>query len=138
MNKQEILKKTLIIASIIKSKGGPMQSVTSLIHNNPELLLMTTEELEKKLYLIINNNFTYAILLIENNLYKWSILENNTFGPFITNSMLETNNNYIIEMIINSINKYIKFTNIDPNYSLEKKVELFKRINKNEEGYHLK
>ena len=99
---------------------------------------MSTEELQRQLHLIVNNNITYAILLIIDNEYKWSVLKDIGFGPFITSNAIQKNNDYIVEMIINSIEKFTQYADIDENDTLEEKVEYFSRIRKNEDGYHLK
>jgi len=138
MNKQDILKQTLNIANIIKRKGCNIQSAFTLVKNNPELLKIDINELEKRLYLIINHNIIYALLYVEENNYSWSILKNNEFGPFIKNIANHHNNDYIIEMIIESIEKYNKITSPMSNQTLEEKIKQFDLIKKNEEGYHLK
>lgn len=137
MSKQEIFKQTLIIISILKRKGINIQEAMTLIRNNPELLQVDYQELEKRLYLVINHNSIYAALYVEENAYSWSLYKENTFAPFVTSTASERNNDYIIEMMIDSIEKYSKIRQ-EQNDTLEEKIEQFKLIKKNEDGYHLK
>lgn len=137
MSKQEILKKILIISSILKRKGINIKRSISLILNNPELLNVDYKELEKRLFIIVNHNQVYAALYVKENIYSWSVLKNNIFSRFVTSEAKENNNDYIIEMMIESIDKYSKIIN-DQNVTLEQKIGQYQLIKKNEDGYHLK
>lgn len=137
MNKQEMYKRTLIIISILKRKGIGIQEAMTLIRNNPKLLQIDYKELEKRLYLVINHNNIYAALYVEENTYSWSLWRDNSFTPFVASTASEKNNDYIIEMMISSIEKYFKIKQ-EQKDTLEEKIEQFHLIKKNEDGYHLK
>lgn len=138
MNKIETYTKILLIAKIIKNKGGNYKHALSLIKNNPGLLSLNEHELETRLYLILNHASLYAILYVENNGYSWSILKDNQFGSLVQDTADKKNNDYIIEMILDSINKYQKISGYDKEQTLEEKMQQFQLVKKNEEGYHLK
>lgn len=138
MNKEEIKAKTLEIAKIIHKKGGNSKSTLSLIRNNPNLLNMNPKVLENQLYLIINHSTVYAILFVEENDYYWSVLEHEEFGPLISSKAHQENNDYIIDMMIESVNKYFSYQAPEEKQTLEEDLKTFSSIRKNEEGYHLK
>lgn len=137
INKQDMYKNTLIAINILKRKGIGIQEAISLIRANPFILQIDYHELEKRLYLIINHSNIYAALYVEDNTYSWSLWKDNTFTPFVTSTANEKNNDYIIEMMINSIEKYFKIRQ-EQKDTLEEKIEQFNLIKKNEDGYHLK
>lgn len=132
-NYEEIMK----IIKIIKSKGIGFKDALTLVRNNLNLLNIPKEELEHRLFVIMNNSIIYAILYVEENNYAWSIYQENGFGPFINKNIDKNNHNYIIEMMIEAIKKFSKKRMI-PNQSLEDQIVEFKEIKQNDEGYHLK
>ena len=94
MNK-ETYKQIINIVKIIKNKGVSFQDALTLVKNNLELLNIPEEELEHRLFIIMNNTLIYAILYVEENNYAWSIYQENSFGNFIKNKY-KNNHNYII------------------------------------------
>lgn len=126
------------IIKIMKNRGIPFQSALSLIKNNMELLQIPEEELEQRLFIVMNNTILYAILYVEENNYAWSIYQENSFGRFINKNTDKKNHNYIIEMMLDAVKKYNQKSQISPNQSLEKQIIEFNLIKQNEEGYHLK
>lgn len=137
MNKQNY-EQIINIIRIIKNKGISFQDALTLVRNNIELLSIPEEELEHRLFIVMNNTLVYAILYVEENNYAWSVYQENGFGPFINKSVDKNNHNYIIEMMLESIKKISKKRISLLNQTLEKQIGEFKEIKQNEEGYHLK
>lgn len=130
----EMYKKALHITKIIKDKGGNIKEALSLIKNNPKLLELPLSDIDNHLYLIINAHVIYAALYVANNNYWWSNLKDEEFLAFVNTDF---NADYIIDMVMASIDKYLAHTTEKPQ-SLEEKIKLYNLIKKNEEGYHLK
>lgn len=137
MNKNNY-EQILSIVKIIKSKGVDFQTALTLIKNNLSLLTIPEEELEHRLFIIMNNTTIYAVLYVEENNYAWSIYQENSFGPFIRKNVDKNNHNYIIEMMLEAVKKFNQKKQSDFKKSLEEQVEEFNQIQQNEEGYHLK
>lgn len=137
MNKQSY-EQIINIIKIIKNKGVSFQNALTLVKNNIELLNIPEEELEHRLFIIMNNTIIYAILYVEENNYSWSIYQENGFGPFINKNIDKNNHNYIIEMMLEAIKKFSKKRTNSLAQSLEEQIGEFKEIKQNEEGYHLK
>ena len=109
----------------------------SFISNNLDYILKH-KEIANKIFFICNNTEIYAILIVNENNYYWSICQNNTSYPL--EEKTEKNNDYIVEMIINFINEK-KFQNIIPNLqemNTETKIKALKNIKLNSKGYHIK
>ena len=109
----------------------------SFISNNLNYILKH-KEIANKIFFICNNTEIYAILIVHDNNYYWSICHNNTSYPL--EEKTEKNNDYIVEMIINFINEK-KFQNIIPNLqemNTETKIKALKNIKLNSKGYHIK
>ena len=109
----------------------------SFISNNLNYILKH-KEIANKIFFICNNTEIYAILIVNENNYYWSICHNNTSYPL--EEKTEKNNDYIVEMIINFINEK-KFQNIIPNLqemNTETKIKTLKNIKLNSKGYHIK
>lgn len=109
----------------------------SFISNNLDYILKH-KEIANKIFFICNNTEIYAILIVNENNYYWSICHNNTSYPL--EEKTEKNNDYIVEMIINFINEK-KFQNIIPNLqemNTETKIKALKNIKLNSKGYHIK
>lgn len=109
----------------------------SFISNNLNYILKH-KEIANKIFFIYNNTEIYAILIVNDNNYYWSICHNNTSYPL--EEKTEKNNDYIVEMIINFINEK-KFQNIIPNLqemNTETKIKALKNIKLNSKGYHIK
>ena len=109
----------------------------SFISNNLNYILKHKER-ANKIFFICNNTEIYAILIVNDNNYYWSICHNNTSYPL--EEKTEKNNDYIVEMIINFINEK-KFQNIIPNLqemNTETKIKALKNIKLNSKGYHIK
>ncbi len=109
----------------------------SFISNNLNYILKH-KEIANKIFFICNNTEIYAILIVNDNNYYWSICHNNTSYPL--EEKTEKNNDYIVEMIINFINEK-KFQNIIPNLqemNTETKIKALKNIKLNSKGYHIK
>lgn len=109
----------------------------SFISNNLNYILKH-KEIANKIFFICNNTEIYAILIVNENNYYWSICHNNTSYPL--EEKTEKNNDYIVEMIINFINEK-KFQNIIPNLqemNTETKIKALKNIKLNSKGYHIK
>ena len=70
----------------------------SFISNNLNYILKH-KEIANKIFFICNNTEIYAILIVNDNNYYWSICHNNTSYPL--EEKTEKNNDYIVEMIIN-------------------------------------
>lgn len=137
MNKNNY-EQILSIVKIIKSKGVDFQTALTLVKNNLSLLTIPEEELEHRLFIIMNNTTIYAVLYVEENNYAWSIYRENSFGPFIRKNVDKNNHNYIIEMMLEAVKKFNQKKQSDFKKSLEEQVEEFNQIQQNEEGYHLK
>lgn len=125
------------IVKIIKNKGISFQDALTLIKNNLELLNIPKEELEHRLFIVMNNTVIYAVLYVEENNYAWSIYQENSFGPF-TKNRDKDNHNYIIEMMLEAVEKFNRKKQNSLNKNLEEQIKEFNQINQNEEGYHLK
>ena len=100
--------------------------------------ILKHKEIANKIFFICNNTEIYAILIVNDNNYYWSICHNNTSYPL--EEKTEKNNDYIVEMIINFINEK-KFQNIIPNLqemNTETKIKALKNIKLNSKGYHIK
>lgn len=136
MNK-ETYGQIINIVKIIKNKGISFQDALTLIKNNLELLNIPKEELEHRLFIVMNNTVIYAVLYVEENNYAWSIYQENSFGPFIKNRD-KNNHNYIIEMMLEAVEKFNRKKQNSLNKNLEEQIKEFNQINQNEEGYHLK
>lgn len=132
---KETYKQIINIVKITKNKGVSFQDALTLVKNNLELLNIPEEELEHRLFIIMNNTLIYAILYVEENNYAWSIYQENSFGHFIKNKD-KNNHNYIIEMMLEAVEKFNKKKSL--NKSLEEQIKEFNQIKQNEEGYHLK
>lgn len=136
MNK-ETYGQIINIVKIIKNKGISFQDALTLIKNNLELLNIPKEELEHRLFIVMNNTVIYAVLYVEENNYAWSIYQENSFGPF-TKNRDKDNHNYIIEMMLEAVEKFNRKKQNSLNKNLEEQIKEFNQINQNEEGYHLK
>ena len=68
---------------VIVKKGCPFEAALSLLKNNSSLLHYTPAELDRKISFISNHKSLYAALLIDGNMYAWSIYRNGQFDKFV-------------------------------------------------------
>lgn len=125
------------IINLFIKNGCSIKLALSFISNNLDYILKH-KEIANKIFFICNNTEIYAILIVNDNNYYWSICHNNTSYPL--EEKTEKNNDYIVEMIINFINEK-KFQNIIPNLqemNTETKIKALKNIKLNSKGYHIK
>ena len=125
------------IINLFIKNGCSIKLALSFISNNLDYILKH-KEIANKIFFICNNTEIYAILIVNDNNYYWSICHNNTSYPL--EEKTEKNNYYIVEMIINFISEK-KFQNIIPNLqemNTETKIKALKNIKLNSKGYHIK
>ncbi len=125
------------IINLFIKNGCSIKLALSFISNNLDYILKH-KEIANKIFFICNNTEIYAILIVNDNNYYWSICHNNTSYPL--EEKTEKNNDYIVEMIINFISEK-KFQNIIPNLqemNTETKIKALKNIKLNSKGYHIK
>lgn len=146
-NKEKIIE----ILNVLINKGCNKESAASLLTNNLGLISYTKEELESKLSMIYNNREIYAILFCDENNYKWSLYNknNNSFTVFkgyneensiFYGNVKEQNKDYIVEMVLSYLDnpKFKNFIKYDETDTLEEKINNYKSLKTNDQGYHIK
>lgn len=129
------------ILDILKEIGLDDEQSASLISNNLELIHLKPNEIKNKISIIYNHNNIYAVLFCNQDEYKWSIHENGKFSKFISSNQTSIDNrDYIIELVISFLDnpKIQDFVTFDENDTLENKINKFKTVKVNEQGYHIK
>ena len=123
---------------VIVKKGCPFEAALSLLKNNSSLLHYTPAELDRKISFISNHKSLYAALLIDGNMYAWSIYRNGQFDKFVKSvSVEDKNKDYIVDMVLDFIYNNKMYKN-DSDMVLEDAVIKFKKNVTNITGYHLR
>lgn len=123
-----------VIISYFSQHGCNIEEIQNLINICPDLLLMSEEELEKKVSLLFNADILYGIIICNKNEWK-------EYLCYETNKKNSVNNcSYITQNFIDTVNKqYIQnILQIDPHDTLEDKLYKFKKASFNSSGYKLK
>lgn len=137
MKYQDISEQFNDIIYLFKQKGCSPKMTKTFIENNLNYLINMGNNILDKIYFICNNNEIYAILIVDNNNYYWSICKDDCFYPL---ENTDKDEDYIVDMVINFANTD-KFKKIVPNLdkmNTEEKVKTLSNIKLNSKGYHLK
>ncbi len=126
----------LNLIRVIREKGGTVEIAESLLKSNPTLATFTLEELERHLFLIMNNDVCYAVLFIMNNDLFWSIVDHNECHKLIRGD--HNSLDYVIHLMLESISKYEALNPHHKRNSLEEAINQYKLVKKNEKSYHIK
>lgn len=124
------------LISLFIDNGCSTKLTLSFITNNLDYILKD-ENIMNKIYFICNNTEIYAILIVDDNNYSWSICQDNISYPLEKKG--DENSDYVIEKIINYANEK-KFKKVIPNSSkmnTETKIKTLRNIKLNSNGYHI-
>lgn len=123
----------------LQQKGCSEKSSFFFLASNPELTNLSVQEFQNKVSIIYNYYEVYAILFCNGNEYWWSYYKDDEFGPLTSVQPEQKNNDYIIELVLSFIqsDKIRKFVDFDESDTLEEKINAFRDVRTNDQGYHL-
>lgn len=122
------------IIKVLENKGLQYKEALELLKNNLVFSNLTIEEVENEVFALFNGPFLYAMIYCKNDSYSWCLfdVETNTFGSL---NQSEKHDDYVIRMMMSSIDKMLSMIDVNFNTLQEK---LHYASKKNISGYKIK
>lgn len=115
------------LVAALENKNLSKQDALKLLKSNYIFCNLTPDEIMRNIFAIFNGPFLYAVLFCRGDYYEWSLFNRNTHEfSKIKNTCIQ--DDYIIRMVIHSVNKMCQLTG-DLNLSLEQKMQYASQIN---------
>lgn len=144
-NNNNILQNYQYVVEGFIKQGYSASDIEKFFSNNKDYFAENLVEADSDIYFICNAKKVYALLVVKDDSYWWSLYQDDEFQPLQRTSIDDDSSevmhtDFIVEMML-SVADSKKMQNVIPeigSMNVANKVKMLKKVGLNSNGYHVR